>query len=147
MIMNAAKNNPLVQPYLIFEGRCDEAVNFYRSAVGAEVQTLVRFKEMPNPQPGMIPPGGEDKVMHANLKIGNSTVLMSDGSCNKSIEFKGFSLCLVVADTGEAERSFHALAEGGKVHMPLSKTFFSPLFGMLIDRFGVSWMVYVQSAA
>ena len=133
-----------VQPYLFFDGRCDEAIAFYRTAVGAEVTMLMRFKDSPEPhQPGALPPGSGDKVMHAQLRIGDSTVLASDGRCLGQPNFQGFGLTLIVADVAEAQRTFAALADGGKVQMPLAKTFFSPHFGMVADRFGVLWMVYV----
>jgi PhnB protein len=133
-----------VQPYLFFDGRCEEAINFYRKAVGAEVIMLMRFKESPEPhQPGMIPPGSENKVMHAAFRVGDSTVLASDGRCTGKPKFDGFALSLTVANEAEADRAFKALGDGGQVQMALAKTFFSPRFGMLADRFGVTWMVYV----
>jgi len=134
-----------VQPYLFFDGRCEEAVELYRRVLGAEVTMLMRFKDNPDPQPGMVPPGAENKVMHASLRIGDTTVLASDGRCLGKPVFQGFALSLTVADEAEAERKFSALADGGQVQMPLTKTFFSPRFGMVADRFGVSWMVYVAS--
>ncbi len=134
-----------VQPYLIFEGRCEEAVEFYRSALGAEVTMLMRFKD--SPDPAMISPGAESKVMHASLRIGQTTVLVSDGRCEGRPSFQGFSLSLTVPSETEAERLFASLGDGGQVQMPLTKTFFSPRFGMVADRFGVSWMVYVQPIA
>jgi len=130
-----------VQPYLFFDGRCDEAVEFYQSALGAEVTMLMRFKD--SPDPGMCPAGAQDKVMHASLRIGDSTVLASDGRCEGRPSFEGFALSLTVPDDVAAERLFAALGDGGQVQMPLAKTFFSPRFGMVADRFGVSWMVYV----
>ena len=134
----------LVQPYLSFDGKCAEAIEFYRRALGAEVVMMMRFGESPEPPPpGMVPPGTEDKVMHAALRIGETMLLASDGRCTGAPEFRGFSLSLTVADEAEADRLFAALAEGGQVQMALSKTFFSPRFGMVADRFGVSWMVYV----
>jgi PhnB protein len=133
-----------VQPYLFFDGRCEEAVEFYRRALGAEVTMLMRFKDSPEPYaPGMVPPGAENKVMHTSFRIGETTVLASDGRCVGQPSFQGFSLSLTVPDDAEAERLFAALADGGQVQMPLAKTFFSPRFGMVADRFGVSWMVYV----
>ncbi len=135
-----------IQPYLFFDGRCEEAIEFYRGALGAEVTMLLRFKDSPEPpQPGMVPPGAENKVMHASLRIGDTTVLASDGRCQGQPRFEGFSLSLTVANEAEADRLFAALATGGQVRMPLTKTFFSPRFGMVADRFGVSWMVYVAS--
>jgi len=134
-----------VQPYLFFDGRCEEAIEFYRSALGAEVEMLMRFKDSPDPPPpGMVPPGGENKVMHAALRVGDAMVLASDGRCSGQPSFLGFALSLTAANEAEADRLFAALAEGGQVQMPLAKTFFSPRFGMVADRFGVSWMVYVE---
>jgi PhnB protein len=133
-----------VQPYLFFDGRCEEAMEFYKSALGAEVTMLMRFKDSPDPHPpGMIPPGAENKVMHASLRIGDSTVMASDGQCLGQANFQGFSLSLSVSNDAEAERLFAALADGGKVCMALAKTFFSSGFGMVSDRFGVSWMIIV----
>jgi PhnB protein len=130
-----------IQPYLYFDGRCDEAIKFYRRALGAEVTMLMRFKECPTPN--TVSPGQEEKVMHAQLRIGETTVLASDGRCGGKPTFQGVSLSLTVANDAEAERLFVALGEGGQVQMPLGKTFFSSRFGMLADRFGVAWMVYV----
>ena len=130
-----------VQPYLNFNGRCEEALNFYRSALGGEVTMLMRFKE--SPQPDMVSPGSGDKVMHASLRIGETTVMASDGRCMGQTSFQGISLSLTVSNDSEAERVFAALADGGQVQMPLAKTFFSSRFGMVADRFGVSWMVLV----
>ena len=133
-----------VQPYLFFDGKCEEAIEFYRRTVGAEVTMLMRFKDSPEPQqPGMCPPGAEDKVMHASIRIGDTTILASDGRCTGKPSFQGFALSLTVPDEAKAERLFGAIADGGQVQMPLTKTFFSPRFGMVADRFGVSWMVYV----
>jgi PhnB protein len=133
-----------VQPYLFFDGRCEEAIEFYRSALGAEVTMLMRFKDSPEPHGhGMIPPGGENKVMHASVRIGDATVLASDGRCQGRPSFQGFSLSFTAPTEAEAERLFAALGDGGEVQMPLAKTFFSPRFGMVADRFGVSWMIYV----
>jgi PhnB protein len=134
----------LVQPYLFFEGRCEAAIDFYRDVLGAEVQMLMRYRDSPEPMPpGMIPPGSEGKVMHASFRVGETTVMASDGGCKGSQEFKGFSLSVTVANEAEAERVFGALAGGGQIQMPLTKTFFAPRFGMVADRFGVSWMVVV----
>jgi PhnB protein len=132
-----------VQPYLFFDGRCDEAIAFYRRAIGAEVTMLMRFKD--SPDPAMAPPGGADKIMHAALRIGETTVLASDGRCEGQPSFTGFALSVTATDETEAERLFGALSEGGQVRMPLATTFFSPRFGMLADRFGVTWMVYVAA--
>ena len=130
-------------PYLFFDGRCEEALAFYRKTLGAEVKMLMRWKDHPEPDPNMSPPNGADKVMHAQFRIGDTTVLASDGRCQGQPKFQGFSLSLTVPNDGEAKRLFGALAEGGQVQMPLAKTFFSSSFGMVADRFGVSWMVYV----
>jgi PhnB protein len=132
-----------IQPYLFFDGRCEEAIEFYRDAVGAEVTMLMRFKENPEATAGCMPPGAEDKVMHASLRIGDATVLASDGRYTGQPSFQGFALSLTASDADEAERMFAALGNGGQVQMPMAKTFFSPRFGMVADRFGVSWMVYV----
>ena len=131
-----------VEPYLFFEGRCEEAIEFYRRALGAEVTALMRFKDSPEPPPpGKVPPGSDNKVMHANFRIGDTTVMASDGMCSGKPSFQGISLSLDAASDAEAERLFAALADGGQVQMPLTKTFFASRFGMVADRFGVSWMV------
>jgi PhnB protein len=145
--MTTKQNSPVVQPYLFFEGRCEEAIEFYKRAVGAEVNILMRFKESPEPQPpGCVPAGSENKVMHASFRIGETLVMASDGRCTGKPNFQGFSLSLNVRTEAEAERLFTALADGGQVQMPLTKTFFSPRFGMVADRFGMAWMVHVVSA-
>ena len=131
-----------IQPYLYFDGRCEEAVEFYHRTLGAEVTMLMRFKE--SPDPGMVAPGTGDKVMHASFRIGETTVLASDGRCQGSASFQGFALSLTVPNEAEAERLFGALGDGGQVQMPMTKTFFSPRFGMVADRFGVSWMIIVE---
>ena len=137
-----------IQPYLFFDGRAEEAAEFYRAKLGAEIVMLMRNKDAPEkPPPGMLPPNSENKVMHMALKIGDTTVLASDGHCKGKPSFQGFSLSLTVRDEAEAGRTFAALADGGQVRMPLGKTFFSPSFGMVADRFGVGWMVYVVPAA
>src|SRR5215468_9512968 len=131
----------LVQPYLFFDGRCEEAIEFYRKAIGAEVEMLMRYKECPDPQPGSVPPGAENKVMHSCLKIGESRVMASDGYCTGKPNFQGFNLSLTAANEAEADRAFKALGDGGQVQLPLTKTFFAPRFGMVTDRFGVAWMI------
>lgn len=133
-----------VQPYLFFDGRCEEALDFYRQALGAEVTLLMRYKDNPEPHvQGMSPPGSENKVMHSSFHIGETTLMASDGQCLGRPNFHGFSLSLTLSSVAEAERLFGVLGDGGQVQMPLTKTFFSPIFGMLSDRFGVSWMIYV----
>jgi len=135
-----------VQPYLAFEGRCEEALEFYRTALGAEIVMLMRFKDAPpSAGPGMVTPGTENKVMHARLKIGESVILASDGRCTGKTSFQGITLSLTPTNDSEAQRVFTALAKGGQVQMPLNKTFFASSFGMLADRFGVGWMIYVQA--
>lgn len=134
-----------VEPYLFFDGRCEEAIEFYRRTLGAKVTMLMRWKDCPE-QPknqDMIPPGSENKVMHARLRIGEAAVMASDGQCRGKPSFQGFALSISAANEAEADRVFNALADGGQVQMPLGKTFFSPRFGMVADRFGVSWMVLV----
>jgi PhnB protein len=134
-----------IQPYLYFEGRCEEAVEFYRKALGAELTMLMRYKDSPEPpQPGMIPPGAENKVMHSSFRIGETTVMASDGLCSGKPDFRGVSLTISASNDSKAERLFAALGNGGRVQMPLTKTFFSSRFGMVADRFGVSWMIIVM---
>ena len=135
-----------IEPYLFFNGRCEEAIEFYKKALGAEVLMMMRFKESPEPpQPGMVPPGSDNKVMHSSFRIGDTTLMASDGRCLGKPTFQGFSLSLTVPNDAEAERLFAALGAGGEVQAPLTKTFFSSRFGMVADRFGVSWMVIVQA--
>ena len=135
-----------IQPYLFFNGRCEEAVEFYRKALGAEVEMMMRFKDSPDPMPpGMLAPGFENKVMHAALRIGGAVLMASDGMAAGEPDFKGFSLSIDAPDAAGADRLFAALAEGGRVQMPLGKTFWSPHFGMVTDRFGVGWMVSVAA--
>jgi PhnB protein len=131
-----------VQPYLFFDGRCEEALGFYKQALGAEVVTLMRYKDSPDKT--MCTPANENKVMHASFRIGDSTAMASDGRNTGQPEFKGFSLSLLPATPAEAEKLFAALSEGGQVQMPLGKTFFSSSFGMVADKFGVTWMVVVM---
>ena len=134
-----------IQSYLFFDGRCEEALEFYRKALGAEVTMLMRYKDSPEaPPPDKLAPGSENKVMHSALRIGDAVLMASDGNCQGKPSFQGFSLSLTVPDEARANRYFAALADGGQVQMPLAKTFFSPRFGMVADRFGVSWMVYVE---
>jgi PhnB protein len=137
-----------VQTYLNFDGRCEEAIEFYRGALGAEVECMMRFKDSPEPpQPGTIPPGTENKVMHASFRIGDTTLMASDCHSAGKTSFQGFSLAITVPNESQADRMFAALSEGGQVMMPQAKTFFSPRFGVVADRFGVSWMVLVAAPA
>ena len=129
-----------LEPYLFFEGRCEEAARFYEKAVSAKIGRLLRFKDSPDQR---LCGGVEsNKVMHMTLQIGDQTIMASDGQCQGSQAYQGFALSLTVNDEAEAERRFNALAEGGQVTQPLMKTFFSPRFGMLTDRFGVSLMIH-----
>jgi PhnB protein len=135
-----------VQTYLIFNGRCEEAIAFYRKTLGAEVAMLMRMKENPEPHaPGMLPAGWEDKVMHAEIRIGETTLMLSDGHRPERASFEGFSLTLIADDDAQAERWFAALAEGGEVRQPLVTTFFSSRFGMLVDHIGVPWTLIVAA--
>ncbi|HEY7221963.1 MAG TPA: VOC family protein [Candidatus Binatia bacterium] len=134
-----------VEPYLFFNGRCEEAIDFYKKALGAEVAMLMRFKDSPEPPPpGMLPAGSDNKIMHAKMSIGDATVMASDGRCTGKTEFQGFGLAIHAANAADAEKKFKALADGGHVQMPLAKTFWAALFGMVADRFGVLWMIVVE---
>ena len=133
-----------VQSYLFFNGRCEEAIEFYRAAVGADGVNLMRYQDAPEPPPpGMVPPGSGNKILHASFRIGDTEVMASDGEVSGKTRFEGFRLSISVDSDAKARRCFDALAAGGKVDMPLAKTFFSSSFGMLTDRFGVGWMVIV----
>jgi PhnB protein len=131
-----------VQPYLFLDGRCEEALDFYKKAIGAKVDNLMRWKD--NPDPSMCNGPNKDKVMHAHVTIGDATVLASDGRCEGKPEFKGFALTISTKTAAEADKTFAALSDGGQVQMPMTKTFFSERFGMLADKFGVGWMVIVE---
>lgn len=138
----------IVQPYLFFDGKCEEAIEFYRSALGAKVNMLMRFKDSPEPpKPGCVPPGSENKVMHAQFAVGETVVMASDGRCEGKPSFQGFALSLSLPTEADVDRAFNALAAGGQVQMPLAKTFFSARFGMVSDRFGIWWMVLVTPHA
>ena len=132
-----------VQPYLFFEGQCAEAVEFYRRALGAEVEMMMHYKDSPEPPPPGCAPPDPNKVMHVSFRVGETQVRASDGRCSGKPSFQGFALSLTVGTPAEADKAFNALADGGKVQMPMSKTFFSERFGMVADRFGVLWMVLV----
>ena len=132
-----------IQPYLFFEGRAEEAIEFYKKSVGAKVEMVMRFKEAPDQS--MISPGSGEKVMHGAIKIGDSIVLMSDGRNSGKPNFQGFSLTLYPKDEAEADKLFGALSAGGEVRMPMDKTFFAKRFGMLADKFGVGWMIIVPA--
>ncbi len=135
----------MITPYLFFGGRCEEAIQFYRDALGAELEMMMRFNESPDPTPpGMLQEGFEEKIMHASLRIKGVGLMMSDG-CDDKSTFDGFRLALSVTTEAEAHAAFDALAQGGRVQMPLSKTFWSPCYGMVTDRFRVGWMVMVSA--
>ncbi len=139
------KTKGVVQPYLFFNGVCEQAIEFYRKALGAEVEILMRYDESPEPHPpGMVPPGSEKKIMHVSFRVGETTVMASDGCGANSPRFNGFALSFSVPTEPEADRAFSALAEGGQVQMPMARTFWSPRFGMVQDRFGVGWMISVM---
>jgi PhnB protein len=129
-----------VQPYLFFEGRCEEALEFYRDTLGAEVTALMRGKD--SPDPGMVPPGGENKIIHARIRIGEAMLMASDGRCGGGPPSRASRY-----RSPRRVRPRRVLSEGGQVHMPLTRTFFSPCFGMVADRFGVSWMIHVTTGA
>ncbi|MBS1230825.1 MAG: 3-demethylubiquinone-9 3-methyltransferase [Proteobacteria bacterium] len=136
-----------IEPYLFFDGRCEEAIEFYRSALGAQVDVLMRYKDSPEPPPpGSLQPGFENKVMHCSFSVGQSKIMASD-NCQPGVGFCGFSLSLALPNEAEAERVYGLLADGGRVTMPLGRTFWSPCFGMLTDRFGVAWMLIVPARA
>jgi len=142
--MSPTNDNRVIQPYLFFNGSCEQALDFYRKALGAEGQFVMRYEESPEPpQPGMVPPGFERKIMHCSFRVGQTTVMASDGCSAEKASFQGFFLSLSVPGETEADRAFAALADGGQVRMPLTKTFWSPRFGMVVDRFGIGWMISV----
>lgn len=135
-----------IQPYIFLDGRTEEALGFYKKAVGAEVQMLMRFKDSPEKSPGCGPgPEADNKIMHSEFKIGDSVVMASDGECKDAPNLQGFALSLTARDEAQANRFFDALSEGGRVQMPLGKTFFAKAFGMVADRFGVMWMIIVPA--
>lgn len=137
-----------VEPYLSFEGKCEEALEFYKSAVGAQVETVLRYQDAPDQPPeGMVPRGSENKIMHCAFMVGDSRIMATDGGCSGGGKFEGISLALSSKTTAETEKYFNALAEGGQPQMPLGPTFFSPSFGMVIDRFGVYWLVVTEPEA
>ncbi len=141
-----AMEKATVQPYLFFGGRCEEAIAFYKTALGAKVIMMMRFNESPEPTPpGMLAPGFESKVMHCSFQVGGMVLMASDG-CDDKSRFDGFRLALSVPTEAAADHAFNALAESGKIDMPLVKTFWSPRYGMVTDRFGVAWMVMVPGS-
>lgn len=142
--MSSNPDQRIVQTYLFFHGNCEQAVEFYQKALGAQVEMLMHFKDSPEPHPpGMLAPGWENKVMHCSFRIGQTVVMASDGCGTEKAGFEGFSMSLAVKTESDADQAFAALSDGGKVTMPLTKTFWSPRFGMLQDRFGIGWMISV----
>lgn len=140
----AAMQRAQVQPYLFFNGRCEEALAFYATALQAKVGMLLRWKDSPEPPPpGMLPPGFENKIMHCDFTVGGTMVLASDGCGSWTTAFDGFRLALSAPDEATADHAFNALADGGRIDMALVKTFWSPRYGMVTDRFGIGWMVMV----
>jgi PhnB protein len=134
-----------VKPYLFFNGQCEEAAAYYKEVFGAEVTFIMRFCDSPEPlPPGAVPPGSENKVMHMAMRVGGSEILASDGGCQTSARPEGFSLVYSVQSEHEAEKLFGLLGDGGRIEMPLGKTFFAPSFGIVSDRFGVSWMIIAE---
>jgi PhnB protein len=131
-----------VQPYVFFDGKCDEALEFYKRALGAKVTALMRWKEAPDKS--MITPGHENKVMHSEFQVGETVILASDGRGTGKPSFQGFALTITADNDADAKRIFNALGDGGQVQTPLEKTFFASLFGMVADKFGVGWMVMVD---
>ena len=128
-----------VQPYLSFEGRAQEAIDFYKSALGAKVDAVMLFKDAPPDMQANMP--NKDKIMHSAFHVGDTQIMATDGQCSGKSEFSGITLTLTAGSNGEAEKLFNALSQGGKVNMPLSETFFAHRFGMVADKFGVGWMV------
>ena len=139
--------NSIIQPYLFFDGKCEEAIEFYKKALGADVKMLMRFKDSPEPPKPGCTPSDMNKVMHAQFQIGETVVMASDGRATGNPKFEGFALSLTVKTEAEADKTFNALANGGKIEMPLAKTFFSARFGMVEDKFGVFWMILVTPNA
>ena len=136
-----------VQPYVFFDGKCEEALEFYKGAIGAKVDMMMRFSESPEkPQPGMVPPGSENKVMHAAFKVGDTQILASDGHSTGKPSFQGFGLTINAANDAEADKLFNAVGKGGQVQMPLTKTFYASRFGMVTDKFGVLWLVIAEKS-
>jgi PhnB protein len=133
-----------VEPYLMFAGRCDEALAFYQQAIGAVPVMVMRFRESPEPPAMPLPPGWDDKVMHCGFRVGDTLVMASDGMSTETPSYAGVTLSLTADDEAQARRHFAALSEGGSVFMPMGPTFWSACFGMCIDRFGVQWMVGID---
>ncbi len=141
--MSTTATQSMIQPYVFFGGRCEEAIEFYQQALGAQLQTMMRFGESPDPTPeGMLPAGFEEKIMHSALQIGQSIIMLSDG-CEEGGTPAGFSLSITLPTEQEARKAFEALSAGGQVRMPMCQTFWSPCFGMVQDQFGIDWMVTI----
>ncbi len=138
--MNTSNDSRIVQPYIFFNGRCEEALEFYRTALDAELLFMMRFRESPTPHPGEVPSNWGEKIMHASLRIGRTVIMVSDG-VGEPPEFKNFYLSITVSTEADADSAFSALSQDGQVRMPIAKTFWSPRFGMVTDRFGLGWMI------
>ena len=136
-----------IQPYLSFEGRAQEAIDYYKGVLGATVDVIMHFKDGPPEMQAQMSPESKDKIMHAAIRVGDTQVLMSDGRCTGTASFSGVTLTLNAADAAEAEKLFGSLGKAGQVTMPLSETFFAHRFGMLADKFGVNWMVIAPKDA
>lgn len=135
-----------IEPYLFFNGRCEEALRFYEHAFEAKIETVARFRQSPAPPPEeLLPEGWLDKVMHASFLIGDARVMISDGNTDEPAQFRGFALNVNFASEDEARRAFERLSDGGRVDMPIGPTFYAACFGMVTDRFGVQWMVMAPS--
>ncbi|MFI5093961.1 MAG: VOC family protein [Candidatus Acidiferrales bacterium] len=135
-----------LNPYLLFNGQCEEAFKFYEKCLGGKIEMLSTFGD--SPMAKQVPPEWYGKVMHASLKLGDGMILMgSDPPPDNYQVPQGFSVSLSVKDPAETERIFNELAQDGKVTMPIQKTFWSPRFGMLVDRFGIPWILNCEQAA
>jgi PhnB protein len=131
-----------IEPYIFYEGRAEEAIEFYKQALGAQVEMIMRYSESPDPPPPeMVKPGSENKIMHSSITVDGQRIMISDGGCSGESKIGGFSISLSVSTEADAKRYFEGLSQGGQVHLPLTQTFFSRLFGMVQDKFGVGWMV------
>jgi PhnB protein len=129
-----------IDPYLNFNGNCEEAFHFYEKALGGKIEMLLKYNQAPAGG-GPTPPGFENKVMHVRLSVGQQIIMASDAPPGHFSPMQGFNVSLMFDDKAQAERVFNALADKGKVMMPFAQTFWAEGFGMLTDRFGTPWMV------
>ncbi len=134
-----------LNPYLNFDGKCAEAFAFYARCLGGQNLAIQTFRESPMAE--HVGPEDQDRVVHARMNVGDTVLMGSDSPSNRSSEAKGFAVSLSVDSAEEAERVFHALAEGGEIHMPIGETFWAVRFGMLLDQFGIPWMVNYERPA